>query len=273
MYFIGQKENLEIIDKWKTLPNFLIIQGDKHTGKEYLVSYLCNKFKLYYNKLDIKVDSIRDVINNLTKGSKNVYHLKNFNEASTQAKNVLLKITEEPVEGNYFVITGGPQIKTLESRAKRLIMSPYTEEELKSYMEPYYPDSNLQRLLIDVGINSPAKIEYYKKYDKIEGISNFAQEIFNKLTYISIEDIVYIMKRFENRYGYEKNDVDACLLFMIMLINLIEQNLKTKHYFSYQQHLNILTKSKNELIFQPTLKRKMLLYTTFYQIYLSNKVH
>ena len=50
MYIIGQHENLESINKWKDLPNFLIIQGDRHMGKSYLTLYLCEKFKLHYVK-------------------------------------------------------------------------------------------------------------------------------------------------------------------------------------------------------------------------------
>ena len=43
MQFVGQEANLKIIDKWSKLPNFIIIQGDEHTGKTYLTKYICEK--------------------------------------------------------------------------------------------------------------------------------------------------------------------------------------------------------------------------------------
>ena len=33
MQIIGQEANLALIDKWKEMPPFVIIQGDEHTGK------------------------------------------------------------------------------------------------------------------------------------------------------------------------------------------------------------------------------------------------
>lgn len=45
MQLIGQKSNLDIINKWETLPQFIIIQGDKHTGKSYLALYLSSIFR------------------------------------------------------------------------------------------------------------------------------------------------------------------------------------------------------------------------------------
>ena len=38
MQIIGQKSNLEIINNWKKLPQFIILQGDKHTGKNHFSS-------------------------------------------------------------------------------------------------------------------------------------------------------------------------------------------------------------------------------------------
>ena len=40
MYIVGQEKNLEIIEKWDSMPPFVIIQGDEHMGKTYLTTYL-----------------------------------------------------------------------------------------------------------------------------------------------------------------------------------------------------------------------------------------
>ena len=97
MQLIGQKNNLELIENWSSLPNFIIIQGDEHTGKSYFTLYLCNKFGLRYNKVKNGVNNVRSVIDLMGRDSKMLFHFDNFDSASIQAKNALLKITEEPV--------------------------------------------------------------------------------------------------------------------------------------------------------------------------------
>ena len=268
MQFIGQKENLELINKWKTLPNFIIIQGDAHTGKRYLTLYISEKFNLTYKELNKSVATIRDTIKNLDRDANILYHLNDFESASLQAKNALLKVTEEPVPGNYFIITGGPQIKTLESRARRIIMSPYSKDELSFFFDKIYPDKSLQDKFIKAGINTPAKITYYKQYEHLEALVNYAHDIVTKITYITPESILKMLPRFENRYD---DSIDAVLLFLTMLINIIEFNIKEKGYYSYLNILNILLQGKKSLVSQPTLKRKMVLFDIFYQIYNLNK--
>ena len=268
MQLIGQENNLKLIDTWKELPPFVIIQGDEHMGKNYFVLYLCKKFGLYYNKMSNRVEDIRDLLKKMVVGSNMVYHFDNFNTASLAAKNALLKITEEPKQGNYIIITGGPQLKTLESRARRIIMNPYSDQEIKEVMRAYYPDEHLQDMLIECGVNSPAKVEYYKKYDRIEGISKFAIEIANKITYISPDNIIQMMRRFENRY----EEIDAYLLFIVMLINVLENKIKTSGYYSYDKYIPILIEGKNALLRTPSLKRKMLVFNMFYRMYQVNKV-
>ena len=62
MQLVGQKDNLEIINKWKTLPQFIIISGDEHTGKTYLTLYLCSKYNLHYVEESNSVSSIRRLL-------------------------------------------------------------------------------------------------------------------------------------------------------------------------------------------------------------------
>lgn len=267
MQLIGQKNNLELINKWNVLPNFIIIQGDKHTGKTNMVLYLCQKFGLNYVSVNKSVKEVRGLISIMKPNSNVLYHFKDFDDATLQAKNALLKITEEPIPGNYIVITGGPQLKTLESRARRILMEPYTKLEIKKYMQPYFPNESDQDKLIVAGINSPAKVNYYKKYEQIQQLIAYAYEIFSKITYINPSIFIPMLSRFEDRYTPDK--IDAVALFLQILINIVQYNVKEKHYYSYNNVLNILLSSKKALEKEPTLKRKFLLFRTFYEIYVT----
>ena len=265
MQLIGQKNNINLINSWTKLPNFTIIQGDKNTGKHYLVLYLCEKFNMHYVKVNNTVKDVRNLINVMEPNSNTIYHLDNFDEASLQAKNALLKITEEPVPGNYIVITGGPQIKTLESRARRILMEPFTYNDLLSCFKSNIPDIDAYKLF-KVGINTPAKIEYYKKYDQLNEVLNLAINTFEKITYITPDTIIPILKEFDDRY--DKGIIDKCLLYLDMLISLIENYILNTPYNSYLPILNIIMEYKNKLIKENTLRRKMLIFSMLYEIYI-----
>lgn len=263
MQIVGQKANLEIINAWKQLPQFLIIQGDEDTGKKTLLLYMCEKFQLNYVKVKNGIKDVRELIKLMTPNSNTLYHFEDFDRASIQAKNALLKITEEPVVGNYIAITGKSQIKTLESRARKIVMNPYTEMEVLEYMQKFYDNFEMQKKLYIAGINTPAKVEKYSKYEDILPLTTFAFETFGDLTAISIDKCISIISSFEIRY--EKTD--ACILFLTMLINIIEYNIQNKQRYAYYEILPVIMSAKESLERDSTLNRKFVLYRVFYRLY------
>lgn len=264
MQLVGQKQIMDIVDKWEELPNFLIIQGPRHYGKTYLLIYLCKKYGLHYVKMKNNVSDVRELITLMRKDSNTLYHFKDFDSASLQAKNALLKITEEPKQGNYIAITGNTQIKTLESRAKKLIMAPYIEQDMVEYMKKYYSDleDEQRKKLYLSSIDTPAKVEYYSKCDQLYEIQTFAEQVFEKLTYINALDCMTIYNKFLSKY----ESVDNVILFLNMLIKIIENNILEKQVYHYYEILNILIDAKEKLERDRTLNRKFMIYRVFYQI-------
>ena len=265
MQLIGQSLNLEIINRWQELPNFIIIQGDRHTGKTHLATYLCEKFGKHYVAMKNGIADIRGLLNIMVENSNAVYHFKDFDKASIQAKNALLKVTEETPKGNTIIITGSSQIGTLESRAIKIVMSAYTADEMVEYLNKYYlPDVSAR--LFKAGIDTPAKCMHYKSYDGVENVLNYAYSIYESLSYISIDSLIVMLSKFEYKY----DGVDPCLLFIEMLINIIEYNIKNNLNYRYSYHnvLDLLVECKEDLLRDTTLNRKLLLYRTFYQIQL-----
>lgn len=265
MQLIGQISNLDIINKWENLPNFIIIQGDRYTGKTYLAKYICERFKIDYVEMKNGINDIRGLLDTMSTGANVAYHFKNFDKASIQAKNALLKITEETPEGNTIIITGNKQIPTLESRARKLVMSAYTKEEMLTFISEYYTTDKVFDYY-KAGFNTPSKVLKYKEYDGIEDLLNYAYNIFEHLPTLSIDMIVYMTNRFDSRY----DKLDVVVLFLEMLINII--NYKSKYElgyrFSFQNVLDNLIESKEILENDPTLNRKLILYKTFYNIML-----
>lgn len=262
MQVIGQKSNIELINSWKDMPPFTIIQGDRNTGKTTMVLYMCEHFDLRYVKMKNGVNDVRQLIKYMTPNSNTVYHFKDFDKASLQAKNALLKITEETIPGNHIVITGNTQIKTLESRARKLVMGAYSLADMSSFMQKYFADFQTQNRLYMAGINTPSKVVKYAKYEAILPLLDYAFEVFDKLTYLSEDDCVIATSKFDIKY----DEIDACLLFLTMLIHIIEYNLKEKHIYDYYDILNTLIAAKESMERDVTLNRKFILYRVLYTI-------
>lgn len=122
---------------------------------------------------------------------------------------------------------------------------------------------------ISVGINTPAKIELYKKYDKIKDLASFALQITERLTFLNVEDIIKITNSFKDFYFGE--EIDSFLLLINIIIHLIEDKINDLQYYSYYKYLTILLRAKKAVFKTDTLRRKLLAYRTFYAIYEANK--
>ena len=167
---IGQKHILELIDAMQfQLPHFIILVGPRGSGKTCLTKYIADKLEAVYSVTDIKVDAIREVIDTAYKiRDRVVYHIKDADNMRAEAKNALLKITEEPPKNAYFVMTiqnDSSLLATLKSRAQVLRVEPYTKEELKQYAQEKYPDDNWTDLLMNI-VSTPYDIDVMSIYDK-----------------------------------------------------------------------------------------------------------
>lgn len=261
MHLIGQKKNLDLIKNWKTMPSFLIVQGNNDMGKTYFVKYLCKKFGLGYMLLDNKVDTVRKVVSTAVPNENIVYHFKDFHLASVNAKNALLKITEEPLQGNYIVITGLKQIDTLESRARIIKMQPYSDEELQEFISGSNIDPIIANKLIGCNFRTPSTI---LKYSKVEGISNiisFAESTATDIYRLNQTDVNKIASRFNRTY--EKGNVDEALIFIEILCNLLEMQLVQKQYLGFMEEFKVLFDVKHQLSHGVNYNRKLLLQSAF----------
>lgn len=267
MQLIGQQNNLNLISTWKSFPNFLIIKGERHSGKKYLISYLCeNQFKLKFdcellNKAGVQ--DIREFVKNMVPNANIVFYIDNFEKASIESKNALLKITEETPPGNYIVISDQNPLETLESRAVIINMEPYKLTDLLELYIEKFPEIDPEKLF-NAGINTPAKIIYYTKISQLGDLLDLTYKICDKITYLDILDILPIFNIVSTYY--EKTQEDLCLLFLDMLINLIETKIRNNLKHSYLDILKIIVEIKNQLVAQSALNRRLLLIKMTYRL-------
>ena len=132
------------------------------------------------------------------------------------------------------------------------------------FLSKYYMGNIIPKLYM-AGLNTPSKVIYYKGYENIEPLLDYAYNIYNHISALSIDVIVYMTHKFESRY----EGIDPSVLFLDMLISIINYNTKNNlnYKYSFSNVLNILVDSKEILEKEPTLNRKMFLFQTFYEIY------
>lgn len=140
---IGQTELRKFMEDLfltKKFPRFAIIVGDVGSGKKTLVDYIYHFYSgctFKYQLPDIKVETVRKMVTDSYKIKEpTMYMIFDVDNMSIAAKNALLKITEEPPNDAYFVITVADLSTipdTLISRATIFYMDRYTSEEIHKY--------------------------------------------------------------------------------------------------------------------------------------------
>lgn len=173
MEMVGQKHNIEIINTMlDNFPKFLILVGKQGSGKKTLSKYIANKLNANFALCGIKVDEIRDVTNTaMTINSKAVYCIADADKMKNEAKNAMLKITEEPPINAYFILTVCNEydlLDTIKSRAMLMHMDKYTIEELKRYKPNL--DNNMYEVaknLYDLDLLEKYGVDFFKYVDLV----------------------------------------------------------------------------------------------------------
>lgn len=142
---LGQDRLLEklndIVEKG-SLPRFIIIVGEKGSQSEEIAPYIAEILNGEYVGLsDVKVDTVRKMVSDAyVQTSTIVYGINDADGMSAQAKNSLLKVTEEPPNKAYFVMTLEDKSNTLHtilSRATVYEMYRCMPSDILDYISHY----------------------------------------------------------------------------------------------------------------------------------------
>lgn len=140
---IGQEQLLaditNLIDRDK-YPRFSIFIGQTGSGRKILAKEIAKKLELQVVQLpDVKVDTIRSMISEAYKiPYKYLYIIPNAENMSLAAKNAILKVTEEPPNNAYFVMTVQDEnqlLDTIKSRGTIFHMNSYAPTEIAEYAD------------------------------------------------------------------------------------------------------------------------------------------
>ena len=207
---IGQIPLLEKIQTQiedDVFPKFSIFVGAKGMGKKTLMREITTYMPSYevHELADVKIDTIRGMIDEaVTKassGAKIIYIIPDSENMSEPAKNSILKITEEPPKGAYFLMSVSDidyLLDTIRNRAAIFYMRPYSVDEKQKYLDSLKSsinDSerdlilNVSYSLYDIELllkSSPGELEKYAT----KLIDSFEKSTPSKLL-SSIKDIAF----------------------------------------------------------------------------------
>lgn len=166
---IGQKGITSWIDNnVGSFPHFVVFVGKKGSGKKTLCKYICSKLGLLYSICDIKVDAVREVISTAEmSNTKILYCFADADNMRSEAKNAMLKITEEPPENAYFCLTVSNEaylLDTIKSRANVFKIQPYTRQEIDEYFLLSNRDAD-RELVCDIA-ETPYEVDLLCEYGK-----------------------------------------------------------------------------------------------------------
>lgn len=135
---IGQKNILKWVDNnINSFPHFIVIIGSSGSGKRTLCKTIAHKTSCVYSECSSAVDAVREVIDSSYQShTKVMYCFADADNMRPQAKNAMLKITEEPPENAYFCLTvcdSGTLLDTIKSRAYIINMEEYSIDDIEKY--------------------------------------------------------------------------------------------------------------------------------------------
>lgn len=185
---IGQKTLLESIDNLiqeNKFPKFSIIWGSKGSGKKELCKYIAESLNVFWcYEPDCKVDTVRNAIWDAYKVySPTLYIFADADNMSIQAKNSLLKVTEEPPRNAYFIMTLediNNALPTIRSRAVSFQMNSYSVPELLQY---YAGDAKNNDIIANI-CETPGEVDYLKMIGP-DTFYDFVTKVFDNIALVN----------------------------------------------------------------------------------------
>lgn len=139
---IGQIKLYNTICRLDNLPKCSLLIGDRGCEQLGLINNIGKYFDLHTIVVDdISTESVRNIIDMAYKvQSPTLYVFYKADNMHSNAKNSLLKVTEEPPNNSYFIITLQDEnntLNTIQSRATTFHCDRYTPDQLLEYYKKH----------------------------------------------------------------------------------------------------------------------------------------
>lgn len=243
---IGQKSliaHCKNLIKNDALQHFCIFTGTQGSGRKTLMKQLASEMQILSTVVDISVASIREVIENAYKNVNPViYIIPDADGMSVQAKNALLKVTEEPPNKAYFFMSLediNNTLPTIKSRATIYRMENYSREELEEYAQQTFQDTHeIYMRLCD----TPGEINILHRMNALD-FYDYVEKVVNNIAGVSGSNVFKIADKIALKDDDTKYDLK--LFFKAFMTVCIER--MTQEPMEYSKGVAITSQYLQEL--------------------------
>lgn len=201
------------------LSRFIILIGEAGCGKKTLGRWIAKQIDAPFLSYDNKAESVRQVIDLAYKQtSPVVYCIENYQSMNIIARNALLKVTEEPPNSAYIIMTTTSDadiIDTLKSRSLVIRMDSYTQQELLEYCN----QNNLPERLVKYS-NVPGDINNLNATDYTK-FETFVENVWNNITRASMGNVLKLSSFFRIKES-EVDNYDPKLFINAFFSKIVE---------------------------------------------------
>ena len=236
---IGQKylkKYVQTLIDEDNFPRFSIFVGPKGSGKKTFVPEIAGQLLANYVKaFDTKVDTIREIIIEAYKVvSPTVYFIPDADNMSNAAKNALLKVTEEPPNNAYFIMTLEDEVNTLEtirSRAQIFYMDMYFSKDLRDYADVIgIKDEEELKIIADV-CTTPGDINILCKQG-VKDFYDYTKLVLENVADVSLANALKIPDKLALKDGDDGYDLRLFLRMFMSLCIANQVNVRWVEYTS-----------------------------------------
>lgn len=198
---IGQEELKNALNncvKNNKIPKFIVIRGEKGSGKKEIVKYLSEITHYPIAYFTTSVDSVRELITVCYQQTKPIiYCIPECEKLSNNAQNALLKICEEPPRNAYIVLTVSDDslLPTIYSRAQLYVIEPYSYEQLLQFAKSL----SLKNAEINCKIASTPGDLLEFEFSSFEDISKYCDNIVKLIGSANIGSALKIGKKVKTK--------------------------------------------------------------------------
>lgn len=248
---IGQERLLGLFDSMissNEFPRFCILTGPKGSGKKMVSKYITEKMNITsYILPDVKIDTIRQMIETSYKAVNPVmYLIQDADGMSTQAKNSLLKITEEPPNNAYFIMTLESiemTLDTIKSRATVYQLDNYSLNEIEQYAKRSHNPTEQELDIIKQICDVPGDVDMLYESKPVE-FYNYVKKVVENISTVEGSNSFKISDKLALKQDAEGYDVKLFLrAFMAICVN----NMREHEPLKYATGTSITSKYINQL--------------------------
>lgn len=171
-----------------TLADFTILLGGRGSGKTYALEQLAKMFNGNVVRVGIKVDDIRNMIDSCYRvASETTYLIDDADKMSNEAKNALLKVTEEPPQKSRFVMTLNDinnTLSTIKSRGTVVKLPTFTANDIHKYCTDTLKLSTSDADVICKLVTTPGEANNIAGYNAT-GFYEFVEKVYDMLDRVS----------------------------------------------------------------------------------------